>query len=79
MGVDVKRIRSVKSCYNNAEFKVEIEGMASGWHEQVSGIRQGCPLPPDLLLIVMTQLFNSGHKQQALNSRRTAPTEKKLL
>ena len=33
----------------------------SEWHEQQTGIRQGCPLSPYMLLVIMTTLFHDIH------------------
>ena len=45
---------------------VEIEGEQSEWTQQMTGIRQGCPLSPYLFLVVMTVLFNDIHEQIGL-------------
>ena len=42
---------------------VEIEGVASTWQEQQTGIRQRCPLSPYLFLIVMTTMFYDVHTE----------------
>ena len=36
---------------------MEVEGNTSDWKAQNTGIRQGCPLSPYLLLIFMTVMF----------------------
>ena len=50
--------RIFKSIYRNRPLDIKIEGRTSNWHEQQTGIRQGCSLPHHLLLIVMTTFFH---------------------
>ena len=52
-----KIIRIIQAIYANPEFQVEIEGEASTWKAQATGIRQGCPLSPYLFIIYMTIMF----------------------
>ena len=61
LGVDDKLIRMVKLLYKETFFNIEIDGERSSWKEQLTGIRQGCPLSPYLFLIVMTAIFNDVH------------------
>jgi hypothetical protein len=61
MAVDTTFINIIKQIYKNPTYKVEIEGHESNWHKQHSGIRQGCPLPPYLFLIIMTVMFDDIH------------------
>ena len=48
MNVDEKLIRAISSLYRKPTYKVEVDGVTSGWYEQRAGIRQGCPLSPNL-------------------------------
>ena len=52
-----KYMNIIQSLYTNTQFNVEVEGHSSTWKTQETGIRQGCPLSPYLLLIVMTVPF----------------------
>jgi hypothetical protein len=67
MGVDPKIQRIIKALYKSPRFKVEIDGVESQWHEQRTGIRQGCPLSPYLFLIVMTVMFHDIHEGDRQN------------
>ena len=50
-------IRNIEAIYKNAEFEVFGHMGSSTTRKQRSGIRQGCPLSPYLLIIVMHVLF----------------------
>ena len=52
-----KMVKIIDSIYRNPEFMVEIDGEESRWHQQETGIRQGCPLSPYLFVIYMTVMF----------------------
>ena len=54
--VPQKLCNLIKSFYNDPQFKVCMGDLESTWRSQSSGIRQGCPLSPYLLL-VMRALF----------------------
>ena len=66
MNIDIKLINMIKQLYKNPQYKVEMEGYTSDWHQQQSGIRQGCPLSPYLFLIIMTAIFHDIRKEEAL-------------
>jgi hypothetical protein len=61
MGVDQKLINITKPPYRETVFCVELDGYTSEWLPQSTGIRQGCPLSPYLLLIVVTTLSHDVH------------------
>ena len=72
MGVNQKLINLTKSLYRETAFCVEIDGYTSEWLPQSTGIRQGCPLSPYLLLIVMITMFHDVHHimdRQLINHR----------
>ena len=54
-GVPDQLVAAIESIYLDPEFQVEIDGTASTWHRQQTGIRQGCPLSPVLLAPPLTQ------------------------
>ena len=63
MNVDPKLINVIKAMYKKTCFKVEMDGQTSKRYKQDTGIRQGCPLPPYLFLIVMTVVFHDIHEE----------------
>ena len=48
----------IKALYKNPRFYVEIDGVKSRTARQETGIRQGCPLSPDLFVVFRTVLFH---------------------
>ena len=52
MDIPLKLRNRIKELYKHLQFKIEIEGNASEWKKQHTGIRQGCPLSPYLFLIL---------------------------
>jgi len=63
MEVPQKYINIIRNIYENAFFRVEIEGTTSRERQQKSGIRQGCPLSPYLFLIVMKVIMKDVHEE----------------
>lgn len=55
--VPTKLINIIKSLYSNPHLFVEIDGIASNWHPQSAGIRQGCPLSHIYLLLLCLCIF----------------------
>ena len=66
MNVSDKIANVITELYRTPTFKVEMEGIESAWTEQITGIRQGCPLSPYLFIIIMSCLFHDIHKYDRL-------------
>ena len=64
MIVPTKYTNIIRQIYKNPTFMIEIDGQRSGWKQQQTGIRQGCPLSPYLFLIVMTVMFHDIHNNE---------------
>ena len=69
LNVDLKVIRLVRVLYRSPTFKVEIDGVESGWYPQEAGIRQGCPLSPYLFVACMTVLMKDVQAGQGVRDR----------
>ena len=63
-----KYLGVVQSLYNQPKFMVELDGVASSWKTQETGIRQGCPLSPYLFILVMTVIFADIHDEDKLRN-----------
>ena len=50
-------LNAVKAIYNNPTFQVTHEDKFSTWLPQRTGIRQGCPLSPDLFILTTHAMF----------------------
>lgn len=62
IGIDEHLMEITKSIYKKPKLKVRIGTLESEWHQQNTGIRQGCPLSPYLFLIVMAAMFYDIHR-----------------
>ena len=58
-----KLITLVETICKTTTFKVEVDGNASEWQQQHTGISQGCPSSPHLLLVVMTATLEGEHSK----------------
>ena len=74
MNVPEKLVKIIQAMYTDIKFNVEMEGRASEWTRQETGIRQGCPLSPYLFIIVMTVLFHDVHDQDKIRTGRQRVT-----
>ena len=66
--VDQKVIRLIRALYMNPTFKVEVDGVESGWYPQEVGVRQGCPLSPYLFVAFMTVLMKGVQARQGMGA-----------
>ena len=57
MRIDSKMISNIKALYEHSFFKTPRNDIESEWKKQHSGIRQGCPLSPYFLFMMMNVLF----------------------
>ena len=57
----------IMALYARPEFYVEQHGVSSEWKRQTTGIRQGCPLSPYLLVVLMTVLLEDVKRRYELN------------
>jgi len=61
MNIPDKFCSAITSLYNNPQFRVKMGDSKGTWMKQSMGIRQGCPLSPYLLIVLMTVLFRDVH------------------
>ena len=52
---------NIQALYEHSMFRVVTREETSEYKQQISGIRQGCPLSPYLLILVMTVIFADIH------------------
>ena len=57
-GASKKNIALVEAIYKNPKFRIKIPEGISEEHQQVIGIRQGCPLSPYLYIVATSCLMN---------------------
>lgn len=70
MNIPEKLVKAISSLYTNPQFRVKIKDQISGWRQQQTGIRQGCPLSPYLFIVLMTVLFRDVHDGLNINQQR---------
>ena len=51
-------IKVIGSLYEQPMCKVEMDGWESLWHEQQTGITQGCPLSPYFFILLVRVIFS---------------------
>ena len=61
LNIPRKVIANIQALYANPKFKVKDRDGESEFKTQDADIRQGCPLPPYLFLLVMTVMFQYLH------------------
>ena len=62
-------LRLVTHMYDHPKFRITADGHSSGYRNQDSGIRQGCPLSPFLFVLLMSAIF------QDIRSRLNTPKQ----
>ena len=56
-------IEELKAIYNDIRFRIKDGKGYSSERKQNTGIRQGCPLSPYLLIVLMTTMFHDIHNE----------------
>ena len=73
-----KVVRVTDAIYRSPKFSVKEMGNRSSERKQHSGIRQGCPLPPYLFIIVMIVIMRDLNSKLAQEERHILRNEQPL-
>jgi len=71
--VPPRMLKYIKMIYESPKFAVKTGDIKSKYHQQHTGIRQGCPLSPYLFILVMTIMFKD------IKSRLNTPAQKQPI
>ncbi|MDA8583201.1 reverse transcriptase family protein [bacterium] len=63
LNIPTKVINVIKALYSQPSFRVSKDNEHSEFKQQLSGIRQGCPLSPYLFILVMSVMFYDIHSE----------------